>query len=165
VAEQQLGYQVVQHLGHTYRAMLAAFSAGVGHALPRWRILLALHEGGQCSQKQLAERCRLDPASLTRQLQSMQGLGWLDRSVDPADNRVTNVSLTALGRGVVEDTMPRREAFHDATLRGLTAQQIETFNEVLDVLENNFQRITAESQTTQMTVVAQPSIGTNTPDT
>ncbi len=44
-------------------------------ALPRWRILLALHEAGALSQKVLAERCRLDPASLTRQLQAMESLG------------------------------------------------------------------------------------------
>src|SRR5690606_39552409 len=60
--------------------------------LPRWRILLTLHECGQCSQKLLAERCRLDPASLTRLLQAMQQQGWVTRSADPHDNRVTNAA-------------------------------------------------------------------------
>lgn len=81
-------------MGQTYRVMQSAFSGRVGHALPRWRILLALHENGQCSQKHLAERCRLDPASLTRQLQAMQKLGWIARAVDTHDNRLTNARLT-----------------------------------------------------------------------
>src|SRR3546814_8601886 len=97
--KEQQGLQIVQHLGQTYRAMQSAFSSRVGHAMPRWRILLALHECGQCSQKMLSERCRLDPASLTRLLQAMQTLGWVTRSADPNDNRVTNASLTAkIGR-------------------------------------------------------------------
>ncbi|MBN9115793.1 MAG: winged helix-turn-helix transcriptional regulator, partial [Pandoraea sp.] len=61
---------VIQQLGQTYRAMMLAFDAQVGHPLPRWRIILALAERGTCSQKFLAEHCRLDPASLTRQLKA-----------------------------------------------------------------------------------------------
>src|SRR5690606_415017 len=104
------GLQIVQHLGQTYRAMQAAVSSRVGHALPRWRILLTLHACGQCSQKLLAERCRLDPASLTRLLQAMQQQGWVTRSADPHDNRVTNAALTPAGQAVVDQALPRRAA-------------------------------------------------------
>src|SRR5690606_12148142 len=111
--KQHQGLQVIQHLGQAYRSMQTAFSARVGHALPRWRILFTLHEHGQCSQKMLAEKCRLDPASLTRLLQAMQQQGWVARSADPHDNRVTNASLTPLGQAVVSDALPRRETFFE----------------------------------------------------
>jgi len=136
--KEQQGLQTIQHLGQTYRAMQAAFSSRVGHALPRWRILLTLHECGQCSQKTLAERCRLDPASLTRLLQAMQQQGWITRSVDPNDNRVTNVTLTAAGQTVVNQALPRRAAFFEESLQGLSSQDIQTLNNVLSVLERNF---------------------------
>lgn len=132
------GLQIIQHLGQTYRAMQASFSSRVGHALPRWRILLTLHEYGQCSQKMLAERCRLDPASLTRLLQAMQQLGWVTRSADPHDNRVTNASLTATGQAVVNEALPRREAFFEESLRGLTSDEIHALTHALDILERNF---------------------------
>ena len=125
-------------MGQTYRVMQSAFSSKVGHALPRWRILLALHENGQCSQKHLAERCRLDPASLTRQLQAMQKLGWISRAVDADDNRLTNASLTAAGQAVVNEALPKRAAFFEASLKGLSAADIDTLNRVLSVLETNF---------------------------
>jgi len=125
-------------MGQTYRVMQSAFSSKVGHALPRWRILLALHENGQCSQKHLAERCRLDPASLTRQLQAMQKLGWISRAVDADDNRLTNASLTAAGQAVVNEDLPKRAAFFEASLKGLSATDIDTLNRVLSVLETNF---------------------------
>ncbi|WP_313623249.1 MarR family transcriptional regulator [Achromobacter sp.] len=142
--KQQQGLQVIQHMGQTYRVMQSAFSSKVGHALPRWRILLALHENGQCSQKHLAERCRLDPASLTRQLQAMQKLGWISRAVDADDNRLTNATLTATGQAVVNEALPRRAQFFDESLRGLSGADIDTLNRVLSVLEANFVRAAGE---------------------
>ncbi|WP_442862116.1 MarR family winged helix-turn-helix transcriptional regulator [Bordetella sp. 02P26C-1] len=118
--------------------MQAAFSARVGHALPRWRILFTLHENGQCSQKMLAERCRLDPASLTRLLQAMQQQGWVARSADPHDNRVTNATLTPAGQAVVDEALPRRAAFFEDALQGLSPEEVQTLSRLLDVLERNF---------------------------
>lgn len=144
--KEQQGLHTVQMLGQAYRAMMAAFEANVGHALPRWRILLALHEAGALSQKMLAERCRLDPASLTRQLQAMESLGWISRAIDEQDNRLINAMLTAQGKRVVADALPRRAAFFDHAMQGLSAEQIRVCHEVLAVLEENFkaaqQRVT-----------------------
>ncbi|MEN4919616.1 MarR family transcriptional regulator [Achromobacter spanius] len=142
--KQQQGLQVIQHMGQTYRVMQSAFSGKVGHALPRWRILLALHENGQCSQKHLAERCRLDPASLTRQLQAMQKLGWISRAVDAQDNRLTNATLTAAGQAVVNEALPKRAQFFEESLKGLSGADIDTLNRVLSVLEENFVRAAGE---------------------
>ncbi|EHK63917.1 MarR family winged helix-turn-helix transcriptional regulator [Achromobacter arsenitoxydans] len=142
--KQQQGLQVIQHMGQTYRVMQSAFSSKVGHALPRWRILLALHENGQCSQKHLAERCRLDPASLTRQLQAMQKLGWISRAVDVNDNRLTNAMLTAAGQAVVNEALPKRAQFFEESLKGLSGADIDTLNRVLSVLEENFVRAAGE---------------------
>jgi DNA-binding MarR family transcriptional regulator len=135
---EQQGLHTVQMLGQAYRAMMAAFDANVGHALPRWRILLALHEAGALSQKALAESCRLDPASLTRQLQAMESLGWISRTIDEQDNRLINAMLTAQGKRVVAEALPRRAAFFDRAMHGLSAEQIKVCHEVLAVLEQNF---------------------------
>ncbi|OWT77231.1 MULTISPECIES: MarR family winged helix-turn-helix transcriptional regulator [unclassified Achromobacter] len=148
MAKEQQGLRTVQQLGQTYRVMMTAFSAQVGHALPRWRILLALHEEGRCSQKMLAERCRLDPASLTRQLQAMEGLGWISRSIDEQDNRLINATLTAQGKRVVAEALPRRAEFFEHTLDGLTNKQMEVFHQVLAALEENFKgaQLAAQAQ-------------------
>src|ERR1700730_13849248 len=96
--EEQDRIAVMQQFGRTYRAFMSAFEAHVGQPLPRWRILLALHEqAGESSQKRLVERLRVDPGALTRQLKTLEGLGWIARSMDTRDNRVTNVRLTEAG--------------------------------------------------------------------
>ena len=132
---------VIQQLSLTYRAMMLAFDAQVGHPLPRWRIILALAERGTCSQKFLAEHCRLDPASLTRQLQSMEALGWLSRATDPHDNRLTNVTLSPAGNAVYDEATPRRQAFFDDALEGMTPAEIETLESALGHLEAQFKSV------------------------
>ncbi len=106
---------ILQQFGRTYRAFMSAFEAQVGQPLPRWRILLALYEQGELSQKRLVERLRVDPGALTRQLKNLEALGWISRNADARDNRLTNVKLTAAGQAQIEASLPRRNAFlHDA---------------------------------------------------
>ena len=108
---------IVQQFGRTYRTFMSAFEAQVGHPLPRWRILIALHEqNGESSQKRLVERLRVDPGALTRQLKLLESLGWIARSADARDNRITNVQLTQAGHDAVEAGMPRRNAFLNQTM-------------------------------------------------
>ncbi|MFD1559037.1 MarR family winged helix-turn-helix transcriptional regulator [Paraburkholderia silviterrae] len=108
---------IVQQFGRTYRTFMSAFEAQVGHPLPRWRILLALHEqNGESSQKRLVERLRVDPGALTRQLKLLESLGWIARSTDARDNRITNVQLTPAGHEAVEAGLPRRNDFLNQTM-------------------------------------------------
>jgi DNA-binding MarR family transcriptional regulator len=108
---------IVQQFGRTYRAFLAAFESQVGQPMPRWRVLLALYEqDGESSQKRLVERLKVDPGALTRQLKTLESLGWIERSTDARDNRVTNVRLTDAGRTVTEAGLPRRNAFLNDTM-------------------------------------------------
>ncbi|HEY4803074.1 MAG TPA: MarR family transcriptional regulator [Paraburkholderia sp.] len=108
---------IVQQFGRTYRAFMSAFEAQVGHPLPRWRILLALYDqNGESSQKRLVERLRVDPGALTRQLKALESLGWIARRADERDNRITNVTLSEAGRAVIEEGLPRRNAFLNVTM-------------------------------------------------
>ena len=137
MASEQQGLLLMQHLGQTYRALQSAFSRQVGHALPRWRILFALYEQGEMSQKALAERCHLDPASLTRLIQALQKQNWVERAMDSADNRQTLATLTEEGRAVVEAALPQRAQFFRTLLEGLSHDQISQLNEMLNRLEQN----------------------------
>lgn len=126
---------IVQQFGRTYRAFMAAFEARVGHPMPRWRILLALYDqNGESSQKRLVERLRVDPGALTRQLKPLESLGWIARRADERDNRVTNVTLTPAGRAVVEEGLPRRNAFLNVTM-ALPDDALEALSGALGMME------------------------------
>src|SRR5580698_9843960 len=134
----------IHQFGRTYRVFMQAFESQVGHPMPRWRILLALHEhAGELSQKRLVERLRVDPGALTRQLKTLETLGWIARSVDQRDNRVSNVILTDAGRAVTEASMPRRNAFLHETLSTLPDDAVTALSEALRSLEQRIQEVAA----------------------
>ena len=133
--EKQARVAAIQQFGRTYRSFLAAFEAHVGLPMPRWRILLAVSEGGSVSQKSLVEKLQLDPGALTRQLKSLETLGCISRSVEARDNRITNVTLTQAGMAVVEGGMPLRNEFLDQVLARFPDEQLSALSASLQLLE------------------------------
>lgn len=147
--EEQDRVAVMQQFGRTYRAFMSAFEVQVGHPLPRWRIMLALHEqAGESSQKRLVERLRVDPGALTRQLKALEGLGWIARSMDTRDNRVTNVRLTPAGRSATEASLPRRNAFLHDTMAGLPDDALHALSGALKMLEARIGEVAATASAT-----------------
>ncbi|PQV45944.1 MarR family winged helix-turn-helix transcriptional regulator [Paraburkholderia sp. BL21I4N1] len=142
--EEQDHVAVMQQFGRTYRAFMSAFEAQVGHPLPRWRILLALHDqAGESSQKRLVERLRVDPGALTRQLKALEALGWIARSMDARDNRVTNVRLTEAGQAATEASLPRRKAFVHDTMAALPDDVLGALSGALKMLEARIGEVVA----------------------
>lgn len=136
-ASEQL--KVLQQLGRTYRAFLSAYEKEVGHFLPRWKVMLHLYnEQGPCPQKQLGDASHMDPGALSRQLSALETLGWIARSTDPHDKRITNVLLTKKGKQQVEQSLPRRAAFIERTLGGLPDKQLRQLMDSLLQLETRF---------------------------
>ncbi|GBH25351.1 MarR family winged helix-turn-helix transcriptional regulator [Burkholderia vietnamiensis] len=128
---------ILQQFGRTYRAFMSAFETHVGQPMPRWRIMVGLHTlDGQASQKKLVEVLRIDPGALTRQLKSLDALGWIERASDARDNRVTNVTLTAAGRAAFDACLPRRKAFLDRTVAQLPDDVLTALSGALALLES-----------------------------
>ncbi|MGF6301668.1 DNA-binding MarR family transcriptional regulator [Paraburkholderia sp. WC7.3d] len=155
IMEEQDRVAIMQQFGRTYRAFMSAFEAQVGHPLPRWRILLALHEqAGESSQKRLVERLRVDPGALTRQLKALEGMGWIARSMDARDNRVTNVRLTEAGHAATEESLPRRNAFLHDTMAGLPDEALGALSSALKMLETRIGEVTANASAASVDVAA-----------
>ncbi|MDE1179609.1 MarR family transcriptional regulator [Paraburkholderia sp.] len=144
--EEQDRVAIVHQFGRTYRSFMSAFEAQVGHPLPRWRILLALHEqDGESSQKRLVERLRVDPGMLTRQLKALEALGWIARSMDTRDNRITNVQLTDAGREATQASLPARNAFLHDTMAALPDDALAALSNALKLLEVRIGEVGAAS--------------------
>lgn len=138
---------IVQQLGRAYRAFLGAYEAYVGVCVPRWRILLRLYEEPPpCSQKQLVEILGMDPGALSRQLKSLEALGWVSRSNDPHDARITNVFLTEAGKDEVKKTLPRRHAFFQEALVDIPEAEQERLMRDLALLEERFRKVAKQAQ-------------------
>ena len=127
--------QAIQQLGRTYRALMSAFEANIGHSMPRWRILLHLHQSGESSQKQLAKVLRTDPGARTRHIKAIESMGWFESHSDASDKRLTNVALTEAGRKVVAQTLPQRTAFIEAAFGDFSVDEMNVLSDMLHTLE------------------------------
>ncbi|ACC69556.1 MarR family transcriptional regulator [Paraburkholderia phymatum] len=146
--EEQDRVAILHQFGRTYRAFMSAFEGRVGHPMPRWRILLALYEqAGESSQKKLVERLRIDPGALTRQLKSLEAMGWIARSMDERDNRITNVKLTTEGRAAIETSLPSRNAFLHDTMAALPDHVLAGLSSALTMLEARIGEVAAGAST------------------
>ena len=69
---------------------------GITSGQPKLLDFLAEHDG--CIQRELANHCHIEPATVTSILSSMEKAGLIERRQNPNDKRILNVFLTNKGR-------------------------------------------------------------------
>ncbi|CAG7596580.1 hypothetical protein PAESOLCIP111_00089 [Paenibacillus solanacearum] len=102
-------HRVAKMHGHALHALLSGKEVYPGQP----PLLKALVERDGQSQKELAERMNITPATLTVMLGRMEKTGMVVRRPDEADQRVSRVFITEKGRlafGSLEETQKLMEA-------------------------------------------------------
>ncbi|MGE0796902.1 MAG: MarR family winged helix-turn-helix transcriptional regulator [Lautropia sp.] len=131
------GLDVMLVLSRVYHRGALSLQHHVGIPNPRWRLMFLLNRHGPSTQKELTAMLNIDPASITRPLNTLQKLGLVARERDAADNRLSRVRLTGAGKIAVRAGMERREAFIGTLLRGLSAGEIRAVVRGLRHMERN----------------------------
>jgi DNA-binding MarR family transcriptional regulator len=109
---------LIRRLGD--RAGSAEIAARAGCSLPAASVLLLEHleEAGPRRVSQIAECQKVGMPAVTPRLKDLEAAGLIARGADPADARVSLISLTAAGRAIVERIRAARcevlaDALHD----------------------------------------------------
>ena len=69
-------------------------------------LLVAVAKAGPVRRIDLGKRLRLDPSTLTRNLQVMLKQGWIEEKRDDHDQRSARLTVTAKGRKLLESIGP-----------------------------------------------------------
>ena len=98
----------------------------------QFAVLAALFVHGSHTLGELADRERVSAPAMNRTVNCLQDSGYLTRSADENDGRKVVIDLTDEGRGVVDETARRRDAWVEGALadlddteRGILAQAAE----------------------------------------
>jgi DNA-binding MarR family transcriptional regulator len=83
----------------------------------------------------LASRERVSPPMITKVVTSLEAEGLVERTVDPADRRVSRVSLTAKGQTWLMEARALRDAWLAKRLSTLTQNEVDTLAAALPLLE------------------------------
>ena len=91
--------EVVVLFDHDMRSTLAARGLSISRAHLLWEI----HRRGPLSQRELAQALQVTPRNITGLVDGMAADGFVLRGPDPADRRISRVSLTPRGVSTAEE--------------------------------------------------------------
>jgi DNA-binding MarR family transcriptional regulator len=97
--------------------------------------LASINRLGPITLGKLAAVERLRPPTLTRIAAALEEAGLVLRRLDPADRRVARVEITPSGRGLLERTRYRKDAYLAERLATLAPEQLATLRDATAVLE------------------------------
>ncbi|HBE86758.1 MAG TPA: MarR family transcriptional regulator [Lachnoclostridium sp.] len=108
---------------------------GQGHA----RILYHLLQKDHITQKELADRCHFDTATMSRNIDKLQDMGFLLRENNPDCRRSVLISLTE--KGVVEAEEVRKvfKQFEELICSDIPEDEIAVFCKVLMKMCDNLE--------------------------
>ncbi|MGI5893697.1 MAG: MarR family winged helix-turn-helix transcriptional regulator [Candidatus Merdivicinus sp.] len=84
-----------------HRHALERASISTGLCRSQHHLLMTISRKRKSSQKELADELELTPAAITLSLKKLEKDGYVQRIIDPADNRYHQIDLTAEGEEIV----------------------------------------------------------------
>ena len=107
-----------------------------GHSPSQISALAVIDNHGPLTLGALAEHERVAPPSITKVVAKLEAEGFVERTSDPTDRRVSLVSTTADGRALVDETRRRKTTWLTARIHELPPAEQARLTDALDVLEH-----------------------------
>ena len=111
--------------------------AAVDGTLPTWAILASLKAATHGKQQDIAEAVGIEGATLTHHLNRLERDGLVSRARDPENRRIHRVSLTEAGQEAFFRMLSAVQAFDRQLRAGLTEDEMNALQSVLDRLRTN----------------------------
>ena len=124
-------------------ARLKPLGFGVGH-LP---VLVALQEGRASTQRDLARFAKIEQPPMAQMLARMERDGLIQRAPDPADGRMSRLTLTEVARARLPDAVAVLLQGNREALRGFTDEEAGLLVTLLKRLIANLDRIASADET------------------
>lgn len=107
---------------------------------PQWRVLALLRRFDGSTQISLAEMLDVEPITMGRMIDRLQEAELVERRADPTDRRAWRLHLTPLGKHKVQEIKPLAIELFDEALDGLTTDQQQELQAMLNVIRANLTR-------------------------
>lgn len=127
----QYPFYLLNRLVGRYNKVIGRELHKLGLDIPSWRVLMILGETSPRSVRDIAVAAVIPLSTMTRIIQRMEAAGFVRSAPAEHDARVTEVSLTQLGRA---KTAEAREAAAPVYRRLITGIDEGEFNKLLDLL-------------------------------
>ena len=128
---------------YAHRAFVKALADELephGILTAQWSVLRILWDIEGLTQVELAERMRVEKASLTGVLDAMERRGLIIRERNAEDRRKINITLTAQGRRLKPQLLPHAARINRKATRGMTEAETLELRRLLEKVIQNLER-------------------------
>jgi DNA-binding MarR family transcriptional regulator len=131
-SHKQIEQQMTVLLRRVQRIHLSTTAGEVNLERSAYGIMAKLADEGPQRLGALATAFRLDPSTITRQVQALEELGLAERRTDPTDRRASILNLSASGREALEQTRTHRRARLQMALSSWPEADVADFGRLLE---------------------------------
>lgn len=103
----------------------------------QWIALYYLLKDGKASQKELADKMNIKESTIVRLVDRLEKEEYVKRVKEPENRRITYIILTDSGKNRITELIPEGEKMKDSISKGITDEEFETFNRVLQKMIDN----------------------------
>ncbi len=115
-------------------AIAAVYGDKFAISMPEWRIMMILAEYPNVSADEVCRRTKIEKSVVSRAVARLLKRHFINREVDEDDRRRSILRLSETGLSVYDEVMPIARDYEARLLSGLTAEEMETFNAMIDKL-------------------------------
>lgn len=113
---------------------------GILPLIGQYRCLCFLEEEGEMTQKQLAEKMEIRPASMSELLYKLEKKGFIERRSSLHDKRSVVVSLSESGKAEVLSFYEKRKKAHCELLSALQEEEKALFGRLLLKIQEHYRK-------------------------
>ncbi len=117
------------------------FEAEFDIQIPEWRILMALYAYGSLVFNEVVDRTSMDKARVSRAQKRLADVGLIATTTDPGDRRKLILALTAKGRRMCAEILPKAAEREHWFLQVLTHAEHRQLDVILDKLMRRSQEM------------------------
>ncbi len=111
--------------------------------IPEWRVLAILSTLKRQTAKELALHSQMDKVKISRTVKVLDEKGLISERKCIEDGRARRYNLTINGRQLINQVEPKAKAFEKQLISSLSKQEIKVFQQVLDTLNQQVDKITS----------------------
>ena len=122
-------------------AIAAVYGDKFAISMPEWRIMMILAEYPDVSADEVCRRTKIEKSVVSRAAARLLKRHFINRDIDENDRRRSILRLSETGLSVYDEVMPIARDYEAKLLADLTAEEMETFNAMIDKLLEKASRI------------------------
>ena len=134
--------EISRQADRVHRKLFAKHTA-VNYGIHRsqHRMLAFILANKSVSQKQIAENFNISAAAVAVTLKKLEAFGLVEREAAQSDGRRNNISVTAKGEEVINETKYIFNVINQLAFADFTDEEIEKFHEFSERMLNNLIKI------------------------